>query len=321
MEIICGVPQGSILGPILFNIFINDIFYFIENARLCNYADDNTLYTSHKEFGIVENILKNNFQAITLWFEENFLILNPEKCSFIVLGNKKQDILNLEFENFTLSNVLEEKILGITIDHQLKFDSHIKCICKKANQKLSALSRISCYMNEKQRKLIINSFVKSQFNYCPLIWMFCSRKANNRIDNIQKRSLRLLSNDYESSFEELLSLNKEITTHQRCLQLLCTETFKVINNLATEIITEIFPIRHTQHNLRINNVFLCRNPRTKGYGLNSICYRANQIWNTVPDEFKNSKSLSLFKTKIKSLKADKCLCSICLIYIANIGYT
>jgi len=141
------------------------------------------------------------------------MILNPDKCSYLVLGNKKQVIQSLHFENFILPNVSEEKILGITFDNKLRFDSHIKVICKKANQKLSALSRISCYMHQKQRKLIINSFIKSQFNYCPLIWLFCSRKANNKIDNIQERSLRLLCNDYESSFIELLSLNKEITTH------------------------------------------------------------------------------------------------------------
>jgi len=97
---------------------------------------------------------------------------------------------------------------------------------------------------------------------------------------------------------------------QQCLQLLCTEAFKVINNVTTEIMKEIFPIRINQHELRTNNAFVCANPRTKGYGLNSICYRANQIWTTVPKEYQNSASLSIFKTKIKSWKADKCLCSI-----------
>ena len=91
LNIICGVPQGSILGPLLFNIFINDIFQFVnKESELCNYADDNTLYVCNKDINFILAQLKKGFYILNEWFYENFMILNPEKCSFFCLGLKKK---------------------------------------------------------------------------------------------------------------------------------------------------------------------------------------------------------------------------------------
>ena len=87
-----------------------------------------------------------------------------------------------------LENSKEEVILGITIDNKLTFDSHIKSMCRKAGQKLSALSGISPYLETGKKELLFKSMVKSQFNYCPLVWMFFSRNANNLINKIQEIS-------------------------------------------------------------------------------------------------------------------------------------
>ena len=129
-----------------------------------------------------------------------------------------------------LENSKEEVILGITIDNKLTFESHIKRMCRKAGQKLSVLSRsrISPYLETDKKELLFKSMVKSQFNYCPLAWMFCSRNANNLINKIQERSLRLITNDKTSTFEHLLQANNEITTHQRNLQVLIVEVFKIM---------------------------------------------------------------------------------------------
>ena len=89
---------------------------------------------------------------------------------------------------------------------------------------------------------------------------------------------------------------------------------------ATAIMNDTFKIRINQYNLRNSNIFYCDNPHTSRYGLKSISYRANQIWNTLPEELKNLPSLASFKNNIKTWKADKCLCNICKTYIANLGY-
>ena len=141
------------------------------------------------------------------------MILNPNKCHYVCIGKKTESGI-FKFENVCLGNSKEEEvILGITIDNKLTFDSHIKSICRKAGQKLSALSRISPYLETDKKELLFISIVKSQFSYCPLVWMFCSRNTNNLINKIQERSLRLITNDKTSSFEHLLKANNEITTH------------------------------------------------------------------------------------------------------------
>ena len=210
-NIIAGVPQGSIDGPLLFNLFINDLIFFI-TTFLSNYADDNSLYNTGKDLELVKSVLVNDFRAVKEWFYENFMILNLNKCRYMCIGkNTDSDIF--KFENVCLESSKEEVILGITIDNKLTFDSHIKSICRKAGQKLSALSRISPYLETDKKELLFISMVKSQFNYCPILWMFCSRNANNLIYKMQEMSLRLITNDKTSTFEHLLQANNEIT-HQ-----------------------------------------------------------------------------------------------------------
>ena len=125
-------------------------------------------------------------------------------------------------------NVSEKgKNLGITKDRKLLFHQHIKSICKKAGQKLGALLRISPYLKI-EKKVIYNTMIKSQFNYCPLVWMFfCSRKSNELANKIQERALRLTYRGNENSFQTLLNENNEASIHQRNQQLLMTETILI----------------------------------------------------------------------------------------------
>ena len=133
-EIETGVPQGPILGPLLFNIFLNDIFYFINNGNLFNYADDNTLYSIGKSLNMVKENLKRNFLIMQKWFYENHMVLNPGKCNYLVLGNRSNsDTINLN--GTKLASKSYEKLLGILIDRDLSFDKHIKSLCRKAGKK------------------------------------------------------------------------------------------------------------------------------------------------------------------------------------------
>ena len=97
------------------------------------------------------------------------------------------------------------ELLGITIDNELKFDGHLTNICIKANRKLTVLTRMRRYLDFNKMRLLFKSFFESQFKYCPLTWMFYSRKTNNRINKLHERALRLVYSDYESTFEDLLT--------------------------------------------------------------------------------------------------------------------
>ena len=120
-----------------------------------------------------------------------------------------------------------KELLGITIDAKLTFEDHINIICKKANKKLNALSRISFMMNFKQRKTIMKAFVTSQFSYCPLVWMMHNRRLNNKINSLHERALRIAYKDTISSFQQLLEIDNSVSIHHRNLQVLATEMFKI----------------------------------------------------------------------------------------------
>ena len=116
-----------------------------------------------------------------------------------------------------------EVLLGITIDHELKFDDHVNRLCKKASLKLNALARIAPFMNVSKKRIIMKSFIESQFGYCPLIWMFHSRGLNNKINRIHERALRITYNDKSSSYGELLTKDRSVTIHDRNIRALTVE--------------------------------------------------------------------------------------------------
>ena len=133
-EVITGDPKCSILGPLLFNIFLNDIVMFILKCNLCNYADDNTLYSTGKDLNQIRRNLEIEFRILRQWFHENHMTLNPGKCHYIVIGSRdlSHEIM-LNNNKITTSN--EETLLIIFLKSKLNFESHIGSLCGKAVQK------------------------------------------------------------------------------------------------------------------------------------------------------------------------------------------
>ena len=144
--------------------------------------------------------------------------------------------------------------------------------------------------------------VKSQLNYCPLVWMFCPRRSSNLINKVQERALRITYNDQLTDFKSLVSNHNEITIHQRNLQVLMTEIYKIINHIAPPIVSSLFEIRVNNHNTRYFQVLSNESRRTVNYGLETICYRAPFLWANLPPEYKLANSLNIFKRKIKKWK-------------------
>ena len=210
--LLSGVPQGSILGPILFNIFINYLLLNIENSELHNFADDNTISCSSKTLRDLITNLEIESNKATEWFKVNNIIVNPDKFQSIIIDRKGQtnNPTKLTIDGSEISSENSVTLLGLEIDSKLNFDKHISKLCNKCAGILNASCRIKRFLAFNERKFLVNSFIYGNFNYCPLVWHFCTKERTYKIENIHKRALRFLLNDYDSDYNTLLEKQKKM---------------------------------------------------------------------------------------------------------------
>ena len=145
-----GILQGSVLGPMLFNIFVNDLFQMDLESEICNYADDNTIYARSNTLEEVINNLENDLSSILQWFTENGMASNPEKFQLMFLGLKSDQQMCLSIGDKITNQCQQVKLLGVTIDSKLNFDDHIFELCHRVNRKVSAFSRLMNYLDNTQ---------------------------------------------------------------------------------------------------------------------------------------------------------------------------
>ena len=244
-----------------------------------------TPYTSSNDVNGLIKSLEKVSKELFKRFHDNLMKSNPDKCHLLVSTN---DNVPIRIGNFQIENNEREKLLGILFDNKLSFDYHLSEICKKARKKLYALGKVIPYMNLAKRKILMNAFFNSQFSYCPLIWMYHSPIINKKINRLHERCLRIVYGDKQSSFEQLLQKDSSVSFHERNIQILATEMYKVSKGISAPQITKLFA-RKNEHpyNLRHNAEFLL--PCFKFRTLWRISYLGPKIWGMVPDTYKNIK--------------------------------
>jgi hypothetical protein len=306
-----GVPQGSILGPILFNIFINDMFYFIKSAILLNYADDNTIISDHFELDKLIECLTTESNIAINWFDNNGMQANPSKFQIIMSHRYHNSFKPINIGNISVMPQENVKLLGIIFDRKLTFNSHVDAICKKASRALNVLKRFSKTLNTENKLKIYQSFITSNFTYCPTIWHFCGKTQTRNMEKIHERSLRFVFNDFNSSYMDLLQKANRDTLHVMRLKRITVLVYKCFHKMGPAYLHSMFTPKTSIYTLR--NPILFEQPRvsTVFHGLNSVFYHGPKIWNNLPNSIKSVATLSKFKLSLKKYKTQLCNCSYC----------
>ena len=200
----------------------------------------------------------------------------------------------------------------MTIEKDIKFDKHVNKICAKANRKLNVLSRMQSFLSVGKRRIIFKSFIESQCKYCPLTWIFCGRKSKNKINSLHERSLKIVNDDYESAYEELLSHNNCFSNHDQNIDRLATEIYKVASDLSVGDFKNLFHFKdqYTLHVLLLN---------TELKGQSSIRHFGAVIWNAIPVNTKTATSLNGFKNRIRSQKPES-PCRLWKTFLQGVGF-
>ena len=153
--------------------FMNDMFLFMKNCNFYNYADDNFVSRSSTDVNVILSNLKNDCQISLKWFDDNGMKAYPSKFKFKVMSSEYIEPQELMISyDVCLRSQTDIKVLGVTIDHRLTFNEHIRICTLKAARQLNALPRVSRYLDIKSKSILYNSFDASNFNYCPLVWHF-----------------------------------------------------------------------------------------------------------------------------------------------------
>ena len=300
-DIIKGVPEGSILGPIFFKKIINDMFYSFKKAELIYYADDNTVTTVQSTQKLIVDLFQAGSRVAIAWFTLNLMLASHEKFQAIFINCVENDI-EIEIDGLKLSSEDHVKLLGVNLDSKLNFEIHIQQIYFKAGNHLNVLKRLSPFINCKDRMAISRSFILCHFEFCSVVWHFCGKTSIRRMEKIQERALRFVYGDYDTTYHDLLHKLPTLELgRERSIAIL---TYKIIHDQAPNYLKDLI-------NCNRNSKLYLPSYKSTKHGINSFSYRAPRIWNSLPVTTKNAPSLSSFKTRIKrwnGLQGNRCGC-------------
>ena len=274
------------------------MFYINITCEIANYADDNHLYYENKCHDVLKNVLENDVNTATVWFDNNYMCGNPDKFQSIILERDGKKSLSISVQDNTILSDPLIKVLGVTLDDKLKFDEHVSEICRKVSRHINALKRVSKYLDESCRILMYKSFISSNFNYCPVSWMLCGKTYLNKLENFQERALRCVFRDITSPYETLLERGNFLPLSVYRIRCLAIEVFKWINGNNPAYLNNLFsqsiPKYDLRHSLRLEQPKF----HTFTYGFRSFRYFGSKLWNILPHLVKNTKDINVYKKNI-----------------------
>ena len=307
LNVCTGVPQGSILGPLLFSIYVNDMPGSVTEGVIDMYADDTTLTVSGTDACEVEEKLSNGVSKVMKWVNANRLVVNLDKTSVMLIGPRAKLNYSDDFKVNVCGTVLKRvkvaKCLGLLIDEELSWKDQIEKVTKTVQSKLCMLRRVKQYVPTHSLLLLYNSFVQPHFDYCAQIWSNRFKMQTNKLEKLHKRAARIiLSKNYDTPSSELFRELNWLPLNQRFDYLRAVLMYKCVNNLAPAYLMNDLTSTNQRHNYNtrhaLNSLVA---PRFK-----TECFKHSPlstgitVWNNLDQSVKSASSLTSFKSSLKS---------------------
>ena len=303
-----GVPQGSKVGPLLFNFFINDLILSLETkCDVYNYADDNTISFHGCNVDTVVDVLQTSVDHSLNWFKANNMKANPQKfqCMLLSRSNVVNDI-SFTFYDTILKPQSEVKMLGVVLDNKLSFRSHVQTLCKKIASKINSMYRLTVLLSVQSKLKLYNSFIMSHFNFCCTVYHFCTVGDSRKLEKLNARALRIVYNDYISTYAQLLRKNRQHCLYAKREMLLVEQVFKILYNCSPPIVPEFFTVLESPYDLRNSKCLVQRKCNSTTFGTNTLKYLGSKLWNQLPNNLKLEIDFISFKTLLGKIAICEC---------------
>ena len=308
-DLVCGVPQGSILGPLLFLIYINDLPQAVKDSDIRLYADDTCISFVHKSVKVIEEKLNQDFNSLCDWFLDNKLSIHfgEDKTKTILFSPKNlrkgAEELKVTRNDVTLKQHSTVEYLGCLLDSTLSGEEMAAKVLTKVNGRLRFLYRQGKYLNSRLRRMLCNTIIQPHFDYASSAWFpNLSKGLKDKLQIAQNKCIRYclyLDNREGIRYKHFKEINW-LPVSARVDQFIAVSVYKFSNNLAPKYMEDVFkrPVitRRTRHT---NENKLAIPIRKHDYGKNCLSYMGATIWNSLENSIKEAKTCNSFKHRVK----------------------
>ena len=299
--VLFGVPQGSVLGPLLFSIYINDLPLHIPSAQCDMLADDTTIHTSGQDVPAITSVLQSCLSDAVEWTHLNHMSLNPSKTKYMILTTRqKRQLLHspsahLSVDNQQITEVSDHKVLGVTIDNNLTWGPHIRDLCKTTAKKVYQSAKIKHFLNFHARKTFFQAHIQSGIDYASTLWDSASDSLQKPLKSLHRRAIKIVllkrtsltDKDYKAA--QILPLSSRLMSNKARF------VHKIVSGRAPIYLsTKLLINQSSRNSSRKLNVPIPRIDLFKS----SLVYSGPALWNSLPSELRLPVSPSVFKKRL-----------------------